>query len=201
MRIVIRRGKSPQKLQVEVHCLGPKSPKTAVLSSQNNHFDIMHFSNHAFCACRMRLMRFAPRTTRRDRVGKGREEVNASPELLGIEVLLGVYTLGGLKASADSTFLTYAGKYVSCLEHPFVSMKEFKLFWKIFTLQQNTGSGWGDLESDRGSTIIDDEHPELHTCNSGTAPKSSKSGKNNNKLKQIYICPRYSSIFISVKHH
>ena len=35
-------------------------------------------------------------------MGKGREGVNPFPGLLGIEVLFGIYTLGGLKASADS---------------------------------------------------------------------------------------------------
>ena len=40
---------SPQKLQVEVHCVGPESLETLIMSTQNNYFDIMHFGNHAFC--------------------------------------------------------------------------------------------------------------------------------------------------------
>ena len=49
-------------------------------------------------------MRFDSRTTRRDRhAGKGREEVNLCPGLLAIGVVFGLYTLGGLKASADYT--------------------------------------------------------------------------------------------------
>ena len=43
---------SPQKLQVEVHCLGPESPETAIRSTHNDYFNIMHFGNHAFCAYR-----------------------------------------------------------------------------------------------------------------------------------------------------
>ena len=102
MRIVIRSTKSPHKMQLEMHCLGHGSPQTAVLFAQNDPFDIMHLLNHAFCAYRMRLMRFGSRRNRRDRpVGKGREGVNLSPGLLGIGVLFGLYTLGGLKASAD----------------------------------------------------------------------------------------------------
>ena len=37
-------------------------------------------------------------------VGKGREEVNLSPGLLGLGVLFRLYTLGGLKASADKSY-------------------------------------------------------------------------------------------------
>ena len=44
---------SLQKAQVEVPCVGPESPKTAILSTQNDHFDIMHFGNHAFCLDRI----------------------------------------------------------------------------------------------------------------------------------------------------
>ena len=42
----------PQKLQVEVHCLGPESLETAIRSRQNDHFDIMYFGKHAFCVYR-----------------------------------------------------------------------------------------------------------------------------------------------------
>ena len=102
MRIVIRSTKSPHKMQIEAHCLGHESPKTAVLSSQNDHFDILQLSNHAFCVYRVIMVRFDLRTAHRDRVaGKGREVVNHFPGLLGIGVLFGIYTLGGVKASAD----------------------------------------------------------------------------------------------------
>ena len=40
---------SSQKLQVEVNCVGPEPAETAIQSTQNDHFDIMHFGNHAFC--------------------------------------------------------------------------------------------------------------------------------------------------------
>ena len=50
----------------------------------------------------MRLMRFAPRTARQDKLaGKGMEGVRVSPGLLGIGVVFRLYTLGGLTASAD----------------------------------------------------------------------------------------------------
>ena len=39
----------PQKLQVEVQCVGPESLETVIRSTQNNHSDIMHIENHAFC--------------------------------------------------------------------------------------------------------------------------------------------------------
>ena len=56
----------------------------------------------------MRLVRFGPRTTNRDRpVGMGRVRVNPSPGLLGIGVVWWIYTLGGLKASADLNMLDY----------------------------------------------------------------------------------------------
>ena len=69
---------SPQKMEMEVHCLGHESLKTAILSRHNDHFDVMQFWNHSFCAYRMRLMRSDPRTSHRDRpVGKGRVRVKS----------------------------------------------------------------------------------------------------------------------------
>ena len=53
----------------------------------------------------MRLVRFAARTAHRDSpVGKGRVRVNPSRGLQGIGVAWWIYTLRGLKASADFHF-------------------------------------------------------------------------------------------------
>ena len=40
---------SPQKLDVEGHCVGPESRKIGFLSAQNDRWKIMHFENHALC--------------------------------------------------------------------------------------------------------------------------------------------------------